>query len=437
MSFRFGGEVQRVSRERLSPFAGLSRLFWSFLCVTLLTWSLNTTSAQVPAGAHRPSTVPEEFLRTPFGYFHPSCVKHLLEGDILRPDEGAIQHKDGSLDSMAVCGYPHYNPKGQAIPNTKEQRKSPSISHAWVEDYGAETSSSFGELKGNWTIPPSPTSHDDQTLYFFPGLMDYNDDIGIIQPVLGWNADFSNAWGIASWDYVEDPYGTTYESPAVSTNSGDTIAGTIQSACGAGTVTCGSWNITTQDVSSGHSTTASQVSNWGQTFNWAVGGVLEVYSIEQCSDYPTNGSISFYNLALYDNSFNQISNPGWIINDAGSASYSGLTPQCNYGGQETASQVTLQYGQPQTAEPSESNFVITLNGTPPSSISYSFVLNDSTPGATIHYQLTICNSPYAYETVSPGTEIYVTNSCPDTQPYGTMYATAPGYSQSVSTSLTL
>ena len=27
-------------------------------------------------------------------------------------------------------------------------------------------------------------------------------------------------------------------------------------------------------------------SSFGQTFNWAFGGVLEVYNVAQCSDYP-------------------------------------------------------------------------------------------------------------------------------------------------------
>lgn len=36
--------------------------------------------AQATAGPNRPVTVPEEYLVTPFGYFHPSCVRHMAEG---------------------------------------------------------------------------------------------------------------------------------------------------------------------------------------------------------------------------------------------------------------------------------------------------------------------------------------------------------------------
>jgi len=47
-----------------------------------------------------------------------------------------------------------------------------------------------------------------------------------------------------------------------------------------------------------------------KTFNWAFAGVLEVYDVVQCGDYPSNESISFYNLGLYDYNFVKIGNPG-------------------------------------------------------------------------------------------------------------------------------
>ena len=56
--------------------------------------------------------------------------------------------------------------------------------------------------------------------------------------------------------------------------------------CGAGTKTCSSWDIVTYDVSNGNFSELLGTSNFGQTFNWAFGGVLEVYNIVQCGDYP-------------------------------------------------------------------------------------------------------------------------------------------------------
>ncbi len=88
-----------------------------------------------------------------------------------------------------------------------------------------------------------------------------------------------------------------------------------------------------------------------------------------------------------------------------------------------------------TATPSESNVIVTLNGMPPTSINYAITFQDATPGATIYYQVTICNTPYGWATTTSGSTVNFYNSCPSTTPYGTMYATAPGYLQSASTSM--
>ena len=69
-------------------------------------------SAETPTVAKRPSTVPSEYHATPFGYFHPSCVKQLEHGDTLEPRQFAIQHHDGSLEAMPDCNYPHFDTKG-------------------------------------------------------------------------------------------------------------------------------------------------------------------------------------------------------------------------------------------------------------------------------------------------------------------------------------
>jgi hypothetical protein len=379
-----------ISFLKVKSFSFMGALV-SFLVVAS---ALTAIDAQAPAGKRRPSIVPHEYVTTPFGYFHPTCVKQLSEGDILRKDGGVIQHADGSFRRLQACMYQHYNFRGEAAPNTEVG--SPSVNHGWVEaesvttqscgKYGllvpsclvllalslprkrirltlrllvlamyvftaglwlsscssssARPSCSFGKLVASWDVPPAPTSYDGQSLFFFPGMDDHTQQKSILQPVLAWNKDFSKAWGIASWNCCIQ--GTTYESSPVSVNSGDTILGTIASTCSSGTLSCPSWNITTQDVTSGSSTTLSQSSSDGQTLDQAFAGVVEVNYVVQCSDYPPNGAITFYNVALYDYNFNLISAPSWFLDQ----DWSGLTPQCNYGGQASATQVTLNYGQP-------------------------------------------------------------------------------------------
>jgi hypothetical protein len=307
------------------------------LCLTFLASTM--AYAQMPAGPNRPAAVPDGYVITPFGYFHPSCVLRVAEGETLLEDGRVLQHADGTLENIAACAYPHYAASGEIAAAGATRVKSPTI-NGWVESASVTTSTSYGEIIANWTVPPAPTSHSGQIVYFFPGLEDANDVVSIIQPVLGWNMDESHisTWSISSWNCC--PSGTADYSPAVAVNPGDTIQGTTVSTCGAGTESCSTWNITTADVTTGGSTTLSNSPSEGQTFNWAFGGVLEAYGISQCSDYPPNAALTYTDIALYDYNSDLISNPAW------SASYwaKNQTPQCNYNVQMAATQVTLNYG---------------------------------------------------------------------------------------------
>jgi hypothetical protein len=305
---------------------------------------LTAAHAQMPAGPNRPATVPAGYLITPFGYFHPSCVVHLAQSDELQPDAQVIKHANGTLAPMPACAYPHYRADGEKVVGDDVGAAAPNISHSWIVSESVTTSSSYGGLHAYWSVPPTPASNNGQTLYFFPGLEDANDVITIIQPVLGWNSDYKDAWGIASWNCCET--GTTYEATPEPVSSGDTILGYMFDTCSAGTESCSSWDIVTWDLQNGKFSELLDTSSFGQTFNWAFGGVLEVYNIAQCSDYPNtpNGdtggwnATSFYGLLLYNDQFVKITSPAWSLTKWAS----GLTPQCNYGGSKP-NQLLLTY----------------------------------------------------------------------------------------------
>jgi hypothetical protein len=307
---------------------------------TILVAGLTAAQAQTTAGPKRPATVPAGYAITPFGYFHPSCVVQLAQGDELRPDLNIIQHASGTSGQMHVCAYPHYRADGEKVIGDERGIKDPNISHAWIESASVTTTSSYGYLYAEWTVPPAPTSEDGQTLFFFPGLEDIDDVVTILQPVLGWNGDYASAWGIASWNCCES--GTAYEATPQPVSPGDTIYGEVFDTCGAGTESCGSWDVFTYDLQNGKYSELIDTSSFGQTFNWAFGGVLEVYNIVQCTDYPSFGygagnATSFNEIGLYDDNFAQIANPAWSVGIT-----DGLTPQCSYGG-VLPNQVTLTY----------------------------------------------------------------------------------------------
>ena len=313
-----------------------NRRLLNSIAFTMLFAGLTAAQALSPAGPKRPASVPADYVITPFGYYHASCVTQLAKGDEVRKDENAIRHADGTFDDIHVCAFAHFKASGEKVTGDEQAEKQPTISHAWVEYAGTTTTTSFGYMYAEWNVPPAPSANNGQTVYLFPGMEDYKDVVTIIQPVLGWNSDYTSAWGIASWNCCKS--GTVFEAAPARVNPGDTILGYMIDTCAAGTLSCPTWDIVTYDLTSGKYSELLNTSSQGQTFNWAFAGALEVYNIAQCADYPSNGAISFYDVGLYNDSFGQITNPGWSITN----SSSGLTPQCNYGG-SVPQQVTLSY----------------------------------------------------------------------------------------------
>lgn len=307
-------------------------------------------SAPALAGANRPVNVPENYAATPMGYFHPSCVKQVAKDDVLKPDEMAIYHADGTIDAMPTCAYPHYTSDGQEVPaglatvppknqdgelirlspgGDEDSKKPPYIGHSWMVDLEAFTSSSYGKITSKFKVPKAPSSHDGQIIYFFPGMQDDKDVKTIIQPVLGWNTPYyktAGVWSITSWNCCTK--GTVFVSPGEKVNTGDTIYGEIYDQCSGGTLECSKWTIYTEDETTGVWTKLYNESNFGQTFNWAFGSVLEVYSVKNCSDYPVGGALVSNDVTLYNDQFKVVS-PTWYV---GLPAGKSATPQCGYNG---------------------------------------------------------------------------------------------------------
>ena len=290
-----------------------------------------TATAQSLSGA-RPANVPAEYVVTPFGYMHPSCLVHLREGESV--GKNTIHHADGSVESVAECQYSRFKSNGEVIAESVGAKTldsatvpPPTISWDWVEDVTDFYSTNLGEQSSTWVVPSNPTSHDGQTDYFFPGIGN------IMQPVLGWGADYATGWGIASWVCCSP----AAESAAIPVKAGDQITGTTTQTCSWGSSSCGTWIVSTTDVTTGQTTTLGAEPTQGDQ-NEAIGGVLEVYNIAQCSDYPANGQIVF-NSTFYDYNGNHVPNLTWT----GSASTTD-SPQCNYSAKATSqSRIVLTF----------------------------------------------------------------------------------------------
>lgn len=285
----------------------------------------------------KPSGVPDDYVVTPNGYFAASCVVTVHQGDKLQAD-GMIQRAGGALEKPATCTQPNYTLQGDRIePNGQRvsllgRHTPPPVQSGWVQDANYASSTPIGRIVATWTVPSQPSNRGSQVIYFFPGLEQLPNVQSILQPVLGWNGYGDKAWTLASWNCCVN--GTTFHSDPISAHAGDVVVGDTYSNCAPG-VACSSWNIDSRDTTTGQTTTLT--TNPYADLTWVFGGVLEVYSVATCNQYP-GGPITFSNVQVYDRNNNHVSNPPWQ-----GANTSGITPQCGYGLQTTASTVTISY----------------------------------------------------------------------------------------------
>lgn len=296
-----------------------SRLF--LIASTLSAIAASPASAQTgfsggSFSANRPSNVPRDFVLTPFGYFHPSCVIELGEDEEIRGS--LIERSNGMSRSLIRCQHPRYDATGRSV--FLQESPPPAISWAWVEWLEDVTVGPVEWLSATWFVPSAPPDARSQTVYLFPGLMSRSSPDFILQPVLGWNASNDQRWTIASWNCCRA--GNAFHSALVPVSAGTSIAGYVWgSNCNLSSGVCSAWQVQTS-IANGASTTLNTIS-YDQPLDWAHAGALEVYSIDSCRQYPANGVIQFQNLSVHRVGGGAIM-PSW------QPRFTAVTPLCNY-----------------------------------------------------------------------------------------------------------
>lgn len=244
-----------------------------------------------------------DYVRTPHGYFHASCVQHIDQTEELQRD-GSIKRADGYIRKIAACNYPHFTKAGVRIEANGKVSHVPETYNGYLQLVSATLTSGTNELTAYMTVPPAPNSQAGQTLYFFPGLEDAENTLSILQPVLGWNGYGDNAWTIASWNCCQQ--GTTYVGNNVTVQSGDVIYGEMINKGGQ------KWTILALDKTNTSLPTAVLNTNGSnQTFDWVFAGALEAYGVSACDQFPT-GSMTFAAVQPYVGG-QVVSNPNWVI----------------------------------------------------------------------------------------------------------------------------
>jgi hypothetical protein len=249
---------------------------------------------------HPPANVPRDYVVTPNGYFHPSCVQRVDADEQLRPGAMLVRN-NGTTRAVAPCAYPHYAADGTElapndVPMPGAAAPAGGAIDGWVA-YGSYLLPRTGAARylfARMTVPTAPTVQSGQVVYFFPGLEELEHVQTIVQPVLGWNAFNDDGWTIASWNCCLD--GHTWHSAPIAVSSGTTLEGLVVG----GTCTngiCTNWKIVTRDAVTARQTTLD-TEGYGQAFDWVFGAVLEAYGVSQCGHYPASGDETFSDIVV-------------------------------------------------------------------------------------------------------------------------------------------
>jgi len=304
-----------LSRQVCAAFLSMSALVGPAVAGTSALTKVGDLSE-----ATRPQGVPLDYVVTPNGLFHPSCVIKVANGERVSAN-GDLVRRDGSVDKASACLHPRYVARDGAVARIEPDAEQPAFD-GWVADSNSNSNVTppAKKMVATFGVPSGPTAKSGQVLYYFPGLVQ-GAVRTILQPVLAWNGFGDSRWTMTNWNCCES--GKTWHGSTIAVNTGDKIKGSMIGAnCTNGV--CPNWTIKSVDKNTGQSTTF-QTEGYGQAFDWYFGGAKEVYGVSSCSQYPANGSITFSAIHVFDQNGTETTPTTWNTMKSGSA------PACNYG----------------------------------------------------------------------------------------------------------
>jgi hypothetical protein len=283
-----------------------------------------------------------DYVSTPVGLVHKSCVHEIADGELRPADAPCAYAIIGHTQQLA-------EPSRVIAANAPE---APLADNGWIE-WGYAPLPSAGDFNGYFRVPSDPSHVVNQIVFFFPALEDPAGQ-NIIQPVLSFGPEYSSAanWQIASWYGGAYWGGNYYHSAPKQVYAGDTIWGDMaidETQCTGGCL----WRITTTDTSRSGSSTSLSVHT---TLSWTnASATLEAYRINDCAQYPASPA-SFWNLHALDTSGRDVTPPTWqpsfaVAKTCGEAvTWHSPNAYLYYDGGQLASGATLSAGR-QLASP--------------------------------------------------------------------------------------
>jgi hypothetical protein len=234
-----------------------------------------------------------ELVQTPYGW-KPKAFVHLIEpGTYLMKENGRYKKVD-QITNKILEDFGEVSPKlnnGFTSPeDNKSLRKFSDLIDNQIGPSGFPsgyvTYAQFLQSPTNpityfatsWTVPPAPTTNDQQTVFLWNGLWDGVNDV--VQPVLQWGITTADGqgggpnWYIACW-YAAQPY--FYHGTFIPVNTGVNLQGIV----GGGSSGNNTFSYSAKFSNYSNSINISGVSQLSYTIE-----ALEAVNISKTSDFP-------------------------------------------------------------------------------------------------------------------------------------------------------
>jgi len=252
------------------------------------------TSAAVTVPAAPGLDAPDsEFLATPTGRVHQSCV-HLVDSGAKLDASGRLTSAAGESIQLAPCRYAVRDrlTPGSAAP-TGPRVNSVAENASWIETVGAQLpTNQFGfnwtnSVRGNWRVPPTPRQTASQTVFLLIGAAPQNNS-ALLETVLQYGA--SAAGGGKFWStflaYSSDNTGNVVMTSARRVNVGDLIQGLVDGLNCSSDGHC-TWRLIVNINVDPGSPTFSVAPP--ETFQKAYEGVMAAVNLHNCNQLPVEG----------------------------------------------------------------------------------------------------------------------------------------------------
>jgi len=216
----------------------------------------------------------DDWVHVPGGYLmHKSCIFEVPHGQLV----------DEEYTKNHTCEY---------------GVRRPDIQTYVMDAHLTVSSGQVTQMNCSWNVPSLPTSHDGQTLYYWPGFKSTEPEmmLPVLQPVLQYGQQGAS-WYAQSW-FVWGNKGISYTGPAVRVSAGDMIDSYMIYDQSSKTYVC--YCIDRASGRSSYLSVSDRQYSFNQGFKVAMVVNENIYSQGRCSDYPASGEVTFSGLKVND-----------------------------------------------------------------------------------------------------------------------------------------